>query len=105
MKMFAKTAAAVALSAAMMSAVTIDTAEASRRGRVAVGVGVGILAGAAIAGAAAASSRGDVVVRERVYAPRDCGEFRRQARYNEDIGRPSRAAYWWDRYEACRGGY
>ncbi len=31
-----------------------------------------------------------------------CAEYRRRATYNEEIGRPDRAKYWWDRYEDCR---
>jgi len=95
MKAIVKTAAVAALSVAMLTAVAVDNAEARRRHVVG-----GIIAGAAvatiIAGAAAANAR------ERVYV-RDCSEYRRNARYNEEIGRFSRARYWWDRYADCRG--
>lgn len=96
MKAIAKTASVVALSVAMLSAVAVDNAEA-RRGRVIGGVAAGLVAGAIIAGAAASAN-----ARERVYV-RDCSEYRRNARYNEEIGRISRARYWWDRYADCRG--
>ncbi len=97
MKAIAKTAGVAALSVAMLTAATVDSAEASRRGRIVGGVAAGLIAGAIIAGAAANAN-----ARERVYV-RDCGEFRRNARYNENIGRPGRAQYWWDRYAECRG--
>ncbi len=92
----AKTAGVAALSVAMLATVTIDSAEAARRGRVVGGIIAGAAIATIIAGAAAANAR------ERVYV-RDCGEFRRNARYNENIGRPGRAQYWWDRYAECRG--
>lgn len=97
MKSIAKTAGIAALSVAMLTAVSVDNAEAARRGRIVGGVAVGLIAGAIIAGAAANAN-----ARERVYV-RDCSEFRRNARYNENIGRSSRAQYWWDRYAECRG--
>jgi hypothetical protein len=95
---FAKTGSLVALSAAVVLTTMSGAAQAQRRAAaVAAGVAVGVIAGAAIANSARASD-GRVYVRER-----DCSEYRRNARYNEEIGRPSRAQYWWDRYEACRG--
>lgn len=93
----AKTAGVAALSVAMLATVTIDSAEAARRGRVVGGIIAGAAIATIIAGAAASAN-----ARERVYV-RDCGEFRRNARYNENIGRPGRAQYWWDRYAECRG--
>ena len=96
MKSFAKTGAVVALSAATVLAFNANTAEA-RRGRIVGGLAAGIIAGAVIAGAASSAR-----ARERVYV-RDCSEFRRNARYNEEIGRDGRAQYWWDRYAECRG--
>lgn len=95
MKAIAKTAGIAALSVAMMTAMTVDNAEAARRGRIIGGIAAGVVIGSVIAGAAAANAR------ERVYV-RDCSQYRRNARYNEDIGRPARAQYWWDRYAECR---
>lgn len=96
MNSFAKTASVAALSVAMLTAVSVDQSQAASR-RVIGGVAAGIVAGAIIAGAAASAN-----ARERVYV-RDCSEFRRNARYNENIGRNGRAQYWWDRYAECRG--
>lgn len=76
-----------------------NDAEAYRRGRVAAGVVTGLVVGGIIAGAAANARASD-----RVYVTRSgCGEYKRNAIYNEEIGRPSRARYWWDRYSDCRG--
>jgi heme A synthase len=98
MNMLTKAGAVATLSVAMLTSMQVNNAEAQRRGRNAA-IGLGIVAGAIIAGAAVANARG-----ERTYVrSRDCGEFRRNARYNEEIGRSSRAAYWWDRYSECRG--
>lgn len=96
MKAIVKTAGVAALSIAMLTAVSVDQSQAQSR-RVIGGVAAGLVAGAIIAGAAASAN-----ARERVYV-RDCGEYRRNARYNEEIGRFSRARYWWDRYAECRG--
>ncbi len=96
MKAIAKTASVAALSIAMLSAVAVDNAEA-RRGRIVGGVAAGLIAGAIIAGAAASANASP-----RTYV-RDCSEYRRNARYNEEIGRNSRARYWWERYAECRG--
>lgn len=97
MKSIAKTAGVAALSVAMLATVTIDSAEAARRGRIVGGVAAGLIAGAIIAGAAASAN-----AREGGYY-RSCSQYRRNAQYNEDIGRPGRAQYWWDRYAECRG--
>jgi hypothetical protein len=98
MNKFVKVGACSALALAITSAVLVDSASAySRRG---AALGVGIVAGAIIAGAAVANSRERVYVRE---AP-GCGEYRRRAVWNEQNGNGRRAAYWWDRFEDCRGG-
>ena len=87
-----------ALALAMVSTAVVSEAHADRRGRVIGGVLTGLVIGGLIAGAATAGPR-------YYYAPpRSCGEFRRRAIYNEEIGRPDRASYWWHRYEDCRGG-
>lgn len=82
---------------AIATFVQSNDAEA-RRGRVAAGVVTGLVVGGLIAGAAASAN-----ARERVYVRSGCGDLRRKALYNEDIGRPGRAQYWWDRYAECRG--
>ncbi len=98
MNKIAKASAYSALALALTSAVMVDTASAySRRG---TALGIGVVAGALIAGAAIANSRERVYVRE---AP-GCGEYRRRAVWNEQNGNGRRAAYWWDRFEDCRGG-
>lgn len=91
----AKTAGVAALSVAMLTAVSVDQSQAQSR-RVLGGIAAGVVVGTIIAGAAAANAR------ERVYVS-DCSQYRRNARYNENIGRPGRAQYWWDRYAECRG--
>lgn len=96
-----KASAVATLAVVMVAATTFDAEAQSRRSRVATGVAIGVGIGLLAAGAAAARA----APAERVYvAPRrNCSEFRRLARYNEDIGRPNRAAYYWDQYSACRG--
>jgi hypothetical protein len=92
---------AIAALAVALTATTFATeAEAQRRGRIVGGVAAGLIIGGLVAGAAAANAR------ERVYvAPRaSCGEYKRRAIWNEENGRGGRAQYWWDQYEACRGG-
>lgn len=92
-KFFKATAAAlVALAAAQTLAVS--SAEAGPRQRF---IG-GLIAGAVVSTIVAGS-----IARERAYASEGCGYLRDRAVYNQDIGRPARAQYWWDRYAACRG--
>ncbi len=86
------------LAMAMLSTVVVSDANAYRRGRVVGGVVAGLVIGGLIAGAATAGPRYYAV------EPRGCGDLRRRAIYNEEIGRPDRARYWWDRYQDCRGG-
>lgn len=96
MKTFAKAGLTGALALAMVSTAVIPDANAYRRGRVVGGIVTGLVIGGLIAGAAAAGPR-------YYYAsPRACGDYRRRAIYNEEIGRRDRARYWWDRYEDCR---
>jgi hypothetical protein len=73
----------------------------ARRGRVAAGVITGLVVGGLIAGAASSARASE----HRYYSRSSsyCRDLRRQAVYNEEIGRPRRAAYYWDRYAACRG--
>jgi hypothetical protein len=94
-------AGAVAALAIAVTATTFATeASAQRRGRVIGGVAAGLIIGGLLAGSAYAAPR------ERIYvAPRaSCGEYKRRAIWNEENGRGGRAQYWWDQYEACRGG-
>lgn len=95
--------AVAALALALTAGTFATEAEASRRGRVVGGVAAGLIIGGIVAGAAAANARS---YREPVYvAPRaSCGEYKRRAVWNEENGRNGRAQYWWDQYEACRGG-
>jgi hypothetical protein len=89
---------AVAALGLALVAPTFDQADArSRGGRVAAGIAAGVVAGAIIAGAAS-SSRATTY-----YSAPDCSDLRRRAIWNEDHGRYSRARYYWDRYEECRG--
>ncbi len=84
---------------AMSLVATTAPAEARRSGYVAGAIVGGVVAGALIAGASRSYAR------ERVYVttPSGCGEYRRRAIYNEEIGRHRTAAYNWDKYHACRG--
>lgn len=98
MQMLTKAGITGALAVAMVATAVVADANAQyRRGRVVGGVVAGLVIGGLIAGAASA--------RPRYYyaAPTGCGEYRRRAQYNEEIGRLDRARYWWDRYEDCRG--
>jgi hypothetical protein len=99
MRTFTKAGITGALALAMVSTAVVSDASAQRRGRVVGGVVAGLVIGGLIAGAATAGPR-------YYYAqPRgSCGDLRRRAIYNEEIGRQDRARYWWDRYEDCRGG-
>lgn len=97
MRMAAKAGLVGALALTLVAATSIQSAQADRRGRVVGGVVTGLVIGGLLAGAAVAGPR------YYYAAPSSCGEYRRRAAYNEEIGRPDRAAYWWDRYESCRG--
>lgn len=97
MRMPVKAGLVGALALTLVAATSIQSAHADRRGRVIGGVVTGLVIGGLLAGAAVAGPR-------YYYAsPSSCGEYRRRAVYNEEIGRPDRASHWWDRYESCRG--
>lgn len=97
-------AAIAALALTLTTTTFVDSAEAQRhRNRVIGGVAAGLIIGGIVAGAAAANARerGTVYVAP---APRaSCGEYRRRAEWAEQNRNWSRAEYWWDRYNACRG--
>ena len=97
MRIAAKAGLVGALALTLVAATAIPSAHADRRGRVIGGVVTGLVIGGLLAGAATAGPRYYSSV------PSGCGDYRRRAAYNEEIGRPDRAAYWWDRYESCRG--
>lgn len=97
MRIAAKAGLVGALALTLVTATSIESAHADRRGRVVGGLVTGLIIGGLIAGAATASPR------YHYSSPSGCGEYRRRASYNDEIGRPDRAAYWWDRYESCRG--
>lgn len=92
---------ALACSALAIATFVQTTDAEARRGRVAAGVVTGLVVGGIIAGAAASARASD----RRYYHVNSsyCRDLRRKAHYYEDIGRPSRAAYYWDRYAECRG--
>ena len=98
MKTLTKAGLTGALALALVATTVITEANANRRGRVIGGIVTGLVIGGLIAGAATAGPR-------HYYSrPSSCGEYRRRAIYNEEIGRLDRARQWWDRYEDCRGG-
>jgi hypothetical protein len=88
------------MSLAMISAISVDSADAQSRRRVGGAIVGGLIVGGIIAGAAAASANDRVYVRESS----GCGQYKRRAIWNEDNGNAGKAQYWWDRYEDCRGG-
>jgi hypothetical protein len=97
MRMAAKAGLVGALALTLVAATSIQSAQADRRGRVVGGAGEQSTDHETGYDAAVAGPR------YYYAAPSGCGEYRRRAAYNDEIGRPDRAAYWWDRYEACRG--
>jgi MFS family permease len=105
MRTFTKAGITGALALAMVSTAVVSEANADRRGRIVGGVVAGLVIGGLIAGAATAGPRYYSAPRYYAAPPRSaCGDLRRRAIYNEEIGRPDRARHWWDRYEDCRGG-
>ena len=93
-----KTTSLAAAGLALSLMATASPADAYSRRGVAGAVIGGVVVGSIIAGAAAANAR------ERVYVRSSgCGDYRRRAIYNEEIGRHRSAAYYWDKYHACRG--
>ena len=82
----------------------LPTPEAEARSRRAGAVAAGVIIGSVIAGAAASRAYG---YDRRVYVTRgpSCGEYRRQARYFESIGRWRSAERAWYNYDRCRHGY